>query len=376
MPGCRIDRRLTSAFPPHPIFCAILPILARGLRCNLCAPLFADKGVGCVIMPRRLLFIFLCCVGCKPVAGAAKTFVGDTTDSQPGDDGASGDITDSQPGGDGTSGDITDSPPGGERMGDGWQEGDNTPPNPRECDKWQSAHPTWLWCDDFEDQQDMTVNYNDVSSNGMAITSEDPYSGDYSLRQHYTLGQVDAGWISRFYADALGNDYGPIQDEIYVRWYHKFETGFIGAPPKMARVRSLGPGWNKRFSVLYWLASESSTLEIVADVSAPLSTQANSSGWLAITRSDFYFSDPANIGRWICHEMQIKTNTPGDTDGAYRFWADDRLIIEQTSVDLRGSSTFNFNEVMLDAYWNGGSPRAQNRYYDNFVIATARIGCL
>ncbi len=30
---------------------------------------------------------------------------------------------------------------------------------------------------------------------------------------------------------------------------------------------------------------------------------------------------------------------------------------------------------MLDGYWNGGSPRAQNRYFDNFVVSTSRIGC-
>ena len=31
---------------------------------------------------------------------------------------------------------------------------------------------------------------------------------------------------------------------------------------------------------------------------------------------------------------------------------------------------------MLDCYWNGGSPKEQNRYYDNFVISTKRIGRL
>ena len=31
---------------------------------------------------------------------------------------------------------------------------------------------------------------------------------------------------------------------------------------------------------------------------------------------------------------------------------------------------------MLDCYWNGGSPKAQSRYYDNLVISTQKIGTL
>jgi hypothetical protein len=30
--------------------------------------------------------------------------------------------------------------------------------------------------------------------------------------------------------------------------------------------------------------------------------------------------------------------------------------------------------MMLDCYWNGGSPRAQSRYYDNLVFSTQKIG--
>ena len=50
------------------------------------------------------------------------------------------------------------------------------------------------------------------------------------------------------------------------------------------------------------------------------------------------------------------------------------MIVERTNVDIRGSETKLLNEVVLDCYWNGGSPKEQNRYYDNFVISTQRIG--
>lgn len=38
-------------------------------------------------------------------------------------------------------------------------------------------------------------------------------------------------------------------------------------------------------------------------------------------------------------------------------------------------SEYGINTVFLEHYWNGGAPRAQERYFDNFVVSTQRIGC-
>jgi len=232
-----------------------------------------------------------------------------------------------------------------------------------ECDNWQTEHPEWLHCDDFETEHDITVNYQDYSTKNFGVSTDDAYEGQYSLKQHYDAGQVDAGWISWFYCDTLGIDRGDCYDEIYMRWYHKYEGGFEGIPPKMARITSIGPGWDKRFGVYYWQELYNNEYLIVADVSTY-------TGWIPIIRTDFSYSDPENIGRWTCHEMRVKQGS----NGGYTYWVDDEMIAERNGVNLNGP--YNFNNAMLDTYWNGGSPKAQNRYYDNFVISTERIGCL
>jgi hypothetical protein len=33
------------------------------------------------------------------------------------------------------------------------------------------------------------------------------------------------------------------------------------------------------------------------------------------------------------------------------------------------------NAVLFENYWNAGSPVTQERYFDNIVISTSRIGC-
>jgi hypothetical protein len=238
--------------------------------------------------------------------------------------------------------------------------------NAGECDNWQGNHPEWLWCDGFESGDTLTINYQDVSMNGMSVVTGEAFEGTHSLRQSYTQGQVDAGWIIR-----VNNSGFP--DHVFMRWYHKFEAGFQGFPPKMARIRNrLRSGdWSSPYAVHCWIETDG---VLALDVAATNSTQANSAGWLPIARTAFTFADAKNIGRWICFEMEVKLNTPGAADGLYRLWADDSLIAERTNVDLRGSTTDKINEVMLDCYWNGGSPKPQSRYYDNFVISTQKIG--
>jgi hypothetical protein len=227
-----------------------------------------------------------------------------------------------------------------------------------------SAHD-WIWHDGFEDGEELTSKYEDVSTNGLSVSTNDAFSGTHSLEQHYEQGQVNAGWLIK-----VNNDGFP--DHVFVRWYHKFEEGFEGFPPKMARIRyrRRSGDWKSVFAVHFWIEDG----QVVADVYARESSQANDTGWLPIARSGFFLDDPENAGRWICFEMEVKLNTPGETDGLYRFWADDELIVERTGVDLRGSTDYKINEIMLDCYWNGGSPKAQSRYYDDFVISTSKIG--
>ncbi len=226
-------------------------------------------------------------------------------------------------------------------------------------ERW-ADHPEWLWFDDFESGAALKTNYQDVDTSGFSVVTTDAVSGTRALRQHYTSGMVGAGWIIRVSKEGFPS-------HLFMRYYHKFEDGFSGFPEKMARVRyrQRSGDWASTFSVNYWINSNL----VVADVKAK-------SGWLPIAKSNFSFADEANIGRWVCFEMEVLLNTPGKKDGLYRMWADDELIVERLNVDLRGSDSCLINEVMLDCYWNGGSPKEQNRYFDNFVISTQKIGMI
>jgi hypothetical protein len=233
-----------------------------------------------------------------------------------------------------------------------------------ECDNWQASHPSWLWCDSFETSTTLSARYEDVGSTGLSQSSEDAFDGNRSLRQSYEPGQVNAGWIIKVQDEGF-------PDHIFIRWYHKFGEGYTRLPPKMARTgyRIRSGSWESIFRVHIWTDETDHTL--TADVLARNSSQTDS-GWLPLKKSDFNFLE--HLQEWVAVELEIQLNSPGEADGLYRVWVDDELKVEALGVDLRGGTQDKINEVMLDGYWNGGSTGDLVRYFDNFVIATSRIG--
>jgi hypothetical protein len=229
-----------------------------------------------------------------------------------------------------------------------------------ECDNWEVKHSEWVWCDDFEIDIQLSSRYEDVNTNGFGRTEIDALEGIASLRQTYTVGQVNAGWIIKVKPDGY-------PEHIFYRWYHKFSEGYINFPPKMARAgyRMRSGSWQPTFMVHSWIAENNPTLNVLAKNS----TQGP---WLPVANSDFNLSQ--STGKWNSYEVEIKLNTPGEADGIYRLWINYTLSIERTNVDLRGNTSDKINEVMLDTYWNGGATANLERFYDNFVISTQKIG--
>ena len=244
-----------------------------------------------------------------------------------------------------------------------------------ECFNWQTLHPEWIFCDDFETEQNLNVNYHDArhgGNTGMSVTTNDPFSGLYSLEQHYVPGQP-AGWATRFIGDNPHlSSPGPKINEIYYRFYHKFEAGFTGMPQKMSRVkvfRTAGD-WEGALGVYLWVNS----YILCADKRTYIYDEQRYQ-WLPVTYSTLDFSDPANIGRWICIEARIKLDTPGQSDGVIQYWADGEQILLATGLPLGNESyAKGLNMVMWGCYWDGLSPKEQSRFYDNLVISTEPIG--
>lgn len=247
-----------------------------------------------------------------------------------------------------------------------------------------ASDPDVIFYDDFEITQDLSVNYHDVGRTGFGVSDEEAFGGSgYAIRQFYAAGQVNGGWAWHLFGDnpSLPGADKPSYNEVYVRWYHKFPDGFQGFPPKMARLGSFAlSNWTLAFMVHYWIAGSLSN--VVADVAVNIPVGGNAPGesgynnfdhWLPVARTSFSFGQ--NTGRWICHEMRVKVNDPGESNASYEYWADGKSIVRKSGRSLRENwSATSINAMQWDTYWNSGSPAAQARYYDNLVISSKPIG--
>lgn len=81
-------------------------------------------------------------------------------------------------------------------------------------------------------------------------------------------------------------------------------------------------------------------------------------------------------GEWVCLELMMRLNTPGEADGVMAFWMNDELGHEQTGMHWRDVPELQLNKAWLQHYIDQGDADESNRvWFDDVVVSTQRIGC-
>jgi hypothetical protein len=81
-----------------------------------------------------------------------------------------------------------------------------------------------------------------------------------------------------------------------------------------------------------------------------------------------------DLGRWYCHEMMLKANTPGQRDGQITLWLDGQIIADFTNLRLRDVASLTINEFSIGLHIAANTSGPTRKWYDNVVAATAYIG--
>ncbi|MCX7866366.1 MAG: hypothetical protein N2438_04480 [Limisphaera sp.] len=81
-------------------------------------------------------------------------------------------------------------------------------------------------------------------------------------------------------------------------------------------------------------------------------------------------------GQWICVEIMLQHNRPGQPDGEQAFWIDGRLQGHWTGINWRTSEKLQANALTLEAYVTDRWARQPTNMveFDNVVIARRYIG--
>ena len=79
--------------------------------------------------------------------------------------------------------------------------------------------------------------------------------------------------------------------------------------------------------------------------------------------------------KWICYELMVKANTPGQRDGRIAFWVDGRLSADFPNLRLRDVETLKANVIGLGLYTQSDKiTKTCFMWYDDVVAATSYIG--
>jgi len=274
-----------------------------------------------------------------------------------------------------------------------------------------------------------TGHFNPSGPNGRITIDSNSYLGDYALHMPHGPDGSYRGSELRWF-ECAGQDQVPCTldgyDELYIRTYVKFAAdhdyvhhfltmgasqpdGFYGAMG-LAGCRPNGEisagstvDFNADFvahgrresreSFFYTYSVDMRcdpgyVCDRYADATA-ICNQCASRG-LPCTNGEeccwgnSYPSDPTPDSvlpreEWICLEMMMEMNTPGQSDGRMAYWINDNLIHEETTMFWRTIPELQLNRAALQHYVTSGEGAQwgqQRVWWDNAIISTERIGCL
>ena len=78
--------------------------------------------------------------------------------------------------------------------------------------------------------------------------------------------------------------------------------------------------------------------------------------WLGKTQGNTPIFNSDHAGEWICIEVHVKLNDPGQANGVHEIWVNGQLEASRSDLNFVGSYTdYGINYLAFENYWNGGS---------------------
>jgi Bacterial Ig-like domain (group 2) len=264
-----------------------------------------------------------------------------------------------------------------------------------ECD---APKPGWIWCDDFEkDRLGSYFEYAPIDGSFVRLPGAG-YGGSVGMRARFSRrGQVQAGSLKLAFGKTPSPYFRPVDDgtvryrEIYWRHLIKFQAGWVGAGGnKMSRAQVLvNNNWAQAMMAHVWsgVITEGQPYRLGL---TPASGTDEAGTVRTIEYNDFArfrwpwgtawsrtpIFDQMHVGKWYCIEAHARLNDPGRANGVFELWINGAPEARFDRLNWQGSySEYGINTVFLENYWNDGTPQPQERYFDNFIVSTQRIGC-
>jgi uncharacterized protein YjdB len=251
--------------------------------------------------------------------------------------------------------------------------------------------PAWIWCDDFS--QDRLGSYfeYDPSSGSFVRAAGVGMDGTSGLRAHFNAGQVNAGSLKLAFGRGPSSYMRPVDAgtanyrDLFWRVFLRNAPNWTGGGgDKLGRLTIFAsPVWAQ---ALIAPISSSGINNLAMDPVSGTDEQGNlrtigyndfaNWRWLGAVQGSTPLFASNQVGQWYCIETHVSVNDEGQSNGVFEFWINGTLQARSANLNWVGSyNAYGLNALFLENYWSQGSPQEQERYFDNLIVSTQRIGC-
>lgn len=255
----------------------------------------------------------------------------------------------------------------------------------------------WIWCDDFDqDRLASYYGYDDASGRFVRLAGAGA-EGSVAMRSTFTTApQRSSGSLHLAFGKVPMASFRPVDGgteryrEVYWRLYVRYPTTWEGGGgDKLSRATSFvsTSNWAQAMIAHVWSGAgepwqdylyidPASGTDTAGVVRTTTYNDFPNLRWLGARQGSTALFAPASLGRWYCIEAHARLNDPGTANGVFELWVDGQLDARRDALNWVGRyEEYGINAVLVENYWNAGSPVEQDRYIDNLVVSTARIGC-
>ena len=262
------------------------------------------------------------------------------------------------------------------------------------CGDWSTSHPEWIFCDDFESEGPLKAperyfEYGDSGGDFIPLTGAG-IGGSRGMRTIFREGVVGAGGMKLAFGrnpnGYMRSSLRADEDfrEIYYRMDLRMQPGWVGNPAKLSRatIFTSGSDWSQAMIAHLWSDGDDHLLvDPVRCIDDSNRVKCNgyndfdNMSWLGYKPGITPIFSTDLAGGWHSVEAHVRLNDPGAANGIQEFWIDGRLEARREGLDfVRGYTDYAINAIFFENYWNDGSPKEQERFFDNIVVSTEPIG--
>lgn len=208
--------------------------------------------------------------------------------------------------------------------------------------------------------------WNRGADSNMSVVSTGAQAGTFAARANIVAGtQNENTYAEHVFGNWFNLPNPKVKvEEVYLRFYSKFSSGyqFPGTGHKVAIINLTNGLDSARHYQVYISINNDGSYRVDHSYidTWEFFGMAQNVGTVARVRFDL----------WDKLKLYVRLNTAGASDGIVRLWINDALKLEYTNRNIRQSSGYGMNKLIMSAWSQPSAPVNGLQWWDSWSLTT------